>query len=87
MRTFTYENDFKDFVDEKASGRTFQIDEEMFYYWLETLPPIYMSKEQEIDGKKVNCSFGFAEGTEFITDFWREKGNFYGKTSNRLNHY
>ena len=78
--------EWKRFIEAKNSGQTFEIDEEMFFYWLEVLPPVYMAKIQEIDGEQVPCSFGFAEGREYVTDFWRKDGRFFGKQSTRMNH-
>jgi hypothetical protein len=90
MKTYTYENDFNLFVNDNDGSRILRIDEEMFYYWLEVLPPVYMGREQIVDGLKIHCSFGFAEGREPVVDFWSEKSAsgekvFYCKRSNRLN--
>lgn len=94
-KIFTYENDFQAFNAAMDAGQLCRVDEEMFYYWLEVLPPIYMNKEQiiEIDGAKFKkmCSFGFAEGRDYIIDFWRNKDAdgktcaFFAKRSTRLN--
>ena len=65
------------------SGEVFEVDEEVWFYWLEVLPPIYMHNNRAIDGVDRKCSFGFAEGAEQITDFWREGGRYFGKRSER----
>ena len=58
-------------------GEVCQVDEDLFYWYLEVLPPVYMGRDRfvEIDGVKFvkHCSFGFAEGRDFITDFWVNK--------------
>lgn len=95
MKIYTYENDFSQFVKDNDGSKVLRIDEEMYYYWLEVLPPVYMDQVQpvEIDGAiyQKRCSFGFAEGRETIVDFWRNgktpEGEevFFCKRSNRLN--
>jgi len=86
---YTYEDDFKDFISAKDKGELCRIDEEMWYYFLEVLPPIYMGERQDvvIDGVTFSryCSFGFAEGYEEITDFWKDGACYYCKKSNRMN--
>lgn len=83
-KIYRYDGDLKDFAKALHARETLQIDEEMFYYWLEVLPPAYMNKEQTIDGKLVGCSFGFAEGTDYITDFWRRGEACFCKLSDRM---
>lgn len=82
-KVFTYENDFKEFFEARKNGC--EIDSEMFYYWLEVLPPVYMKQRHVIDGKEIYCSFGFAEGWEEITDFWIKDERYFCKLSNRMN--
>lgn len=81
------QEEWKEFIEAMHSGGILEIDREMFMYWLEVLPPVYMHEEIEIEGRKVLCSFGFAEGRELITDFWREHGKFFCKGSARMNPY
>ena len=90
VKTYTYENDFSEFVKDREERRPLRIDSEMMYYWLEVLPPVYMNKVQTItiDGVTYprQCSFGFAEGHEYVTDFWPcGDGNYWALLSNRLN--
>lgn len=91
LKIYKYDSsheEWKEFIKEKASGRTLQIDEAMFSYWLEILPPVYMGELKQIDilnngiVENVQCSFGFVEGYDYITDFWRRNGQFYCKQSN-----
>jgi hypothetical protein len=60
-----------EFIKAMHSGQVFECDEEMYYYWLEVLPPAYMGKNVVLpDGQKVRAHFGFAEGADYITAFW-----------------
>ena len=87
-KIYTYADDFKEYIAASDRGEICQIDEEMFYYFLEVLPPQYMNRDREIDGHGIiRCSFGFAEGAGHIIDFWRGRvlnGGFYSKRSNRM---
>lgn len=59
------------FINAMTSGEEFECDEEMFYYWLEVLPPAFMGRVVTFpDGKKVKAYFGFAEGEDRIVAFW-----------------
>ena len=88
MKIHKYEcskQDWKDFIEAFNSGRTLEIDQEMFMYWLEVLPPIYMHEVIEIEGVRKFCDFGFAEGLEPIKDFWKVGNRFFCKKSERMN--
>ena len=80
---------WKEFIKAMNAGELCEIDEEMFYYWLEVLPPVYMGQvvKVEIDGVVYDkkCSFGFAEGADYITDFWTSGGAWFCKQSKRMN--
>lgn len=67
----TYERDFAACVAAMAAGERVEIDHEMYFYWLEVSPPVYMRRVIALpgDGKRVTA-FGFAEGSERITAFW-----------------
>lgn len=70
----TYEKDFVACVTAINNGERVEIDEEMFMYWLEVLPPVYMRRNVTLpDGKCIVAAFGFAEGAEKITAFWTER--------------
>jgi len=86
----TYENDFAEFLTLRDRGEIIPIDQEMFYYWLEVLPPVYNSTEQNgesmrmagmggqwqrKDGSLQPFSFAFAEGSEPVTVFWTKIGH------------
>ncbi|MBW3635006.1 MAG: hypothetical protein KY445_00900, partial [Armatimonadetes bacterium] len=70
------EEEWAAFIAARDSGEVTEIDEEMWMYWLELLPPIYMNRRVEIAGKP-RCAFGFAEGYDNIIAFWREQGRFF----------
>lgn len=70
------------------SGEKFECTEDVFDYFLEVLPPVFMSKRITLpDGEVVKASFGFAEGAETITAFWKSGGKYYGCKTNVMNPY
>lgn len=76
-RVHKYEDDnpnaWSEFIQAMHSGQPFECDEDMFYYWLEVLPPVYMGKRILCaDGVERLYHFAFAEGAEPLTVFWRE---------------
>jgi len=83
----TYESDFSEFIAIRDRHEVAEIDQEMFYYWLEVLPPTGGNVKQNgesfrmngmggiwtrKDGSQQPFSFAFAEGAEFMTVFWLE---------------
>lgn len=77
-----------EFIQVMRSGEQFECDEDMFFYWLEVLPPRFMHKDATFaDGSKIRASFGFAEGAELITAFWKRDGRFFGRLTNMMNHF
>lgn len=83
---FTYANDFASFISANDRGERAEIDEEMFYYFLEVLPPVYMRRTVKLpDGRSVRAEFGFAEGAEMITAFWKEGTKFYAQRTEEMN--
>ena len=78
--------EWKSFIAAMGSGKFIEIDEEMYWYWLEVLPPVNMNKTIEIGGFEIATNFGFAEGYEKITYFWKTKtGKFFCRQSNQMN--
>ena len=76
---------WKEFIAAMHSGQVFECDDEMWYYWLEVLPPVYMGRTVLLpDGSSVPAAFGFAEGIEHITAFWRMGGRFYGCRTDQM---
>ena len=60
------------FIKAMRSGEKVEIDEEMYFHWLEVLPPVWMNRTVTIDGLRRRCKFGFAEGAEHIIAFYTE---------------
>jgi hypothetical protein len=73
------------FLTERDSGAKVEIDEAMWWYWLEVLPPVYMRRRVTLaDGTEKVVAFGFAEGTERITAFWREDKRYFCQLTNEI---
>lgn len=74
-RIFTKAADFAAFVEVMHSGEKLECDQELFYYFLGVLPPVWMK----------GPSFGFAEGQDLITRFWAEDGRYFAQSTGRIN--
>ena len=76
-----------DFLAAMHSGEEAEIDEEMFYYFLEVLPPIFMNRTVRVGGELRRVDFGFAEGADFVTYFYTspDKKRFFCRRSNVMN--
>ncbi len=86
MRAFSYANDFRAFIMEIESENPVEVDEEMFWYFLEVLPPVYMSKDVTLpNGDKIHASFGFAEGYEKVKAFWKKGGRYFACQTREMN--
>ena len=90
--------EWTEFIKVMHSGEIFEADEEMAYYWLEVLPPVFMGRDILFlpghEGHPMRVWFGFAEGAEPITVFWRnlyknphEKAEYryFGQRTNKIN--
>lgn len=68
-------NTWKQTIEAMHSGREIEVDAEVFYYFLEVLPPAGMPWNAKFsDGtERKGCSFGFAEGAEEVVAFWMRK--------------
>lgn len=81
--------EWKEFIEIMNSGERFEVDEEMYYYWLEVLPPIFMYQHIDFlpghEGHKMQVDFGFAEGCEYITVFFRSPDGkqFFGQRTKK----
>lgn len=84
---------WNEFIQAMHSGGQFECDEEMYFYWLEVLPPIFMYKNIDYlpghEGHHMWVDFGFAEGWEPITVFWQDpqKTRFFGQRTTKINPY
>lgn len=82
--------DWQEFITAINSKDRFEIDEEMYYYWLDVLPPVFMHQWIDFlpghEGHKMFCEFGFAEGADYITVFFRSPDgkHFYGQKTNKM---
>lgn len=83
-KVYTQDKDWTEFIEAMRSGKVVHIDESIFDYFLEVLPPIYMSR-RGATGRHV--SFGFAEGAEEVVDFWKINGQYMCQRSDTINPY
>ena len=84
--THTMEDLASLFTERDLGGRV-KIDEGVFDYFLEVLPPIYMGQQVMIDEVMIYVDFGFAEGAEEVVAFWQEGGDFYCQNTGQMNPY
>ncbi|NOT80281.1 MAG: hypothetical protein HOP07_14900 [Bacteriovoracaceae bacterium] len=81
--TIYKKNDFEvwdQFLEARDSGEQIEIDQEMYFHWLDILPPL----------KQGNDYFTFAEDFTCVIRFWQESGrgnqyNFYCQNTFRTN--
>lgn len=77
---------WKDTIAAMHSGEKIEIDEGVFDYFLEVLPPVYMGRTVALPCGETRCvSFGFAEGYEPVTAFWSTKGRYYCQRTAEIN--
>ncbi len=56
-------------------SRRCEINEELFYEFLDLLPPKVMYREMRLtDGSIQRVTFGFCEGEDIIVGFWKAPG-------------
>lgn len=68
------------------SGKAVEVSPEVFDYFLEVLPPVFMNKKVKLlDGTEVQADFGFAEGSEEVKAFWKSGGKYYAGQTGMLN--
>jgi hypothetical protein len=60
-------------------GDRLEISHDLYWYYLEVLPPIYMRRANVhlVSDDRIVADFGFAEGTERITAFWTMGGRYF----------
>ena len=66
---------FSAFIDARDRGQRCEISQALYDYFLDVLPPV-LTNVQLVDGTRVRADFGFAEGAERITAFWRARTPF-----------
>lgn len=57
------------------SGFTVEVNESIYWYYLEVLPPIF----------QIGNHFGFAEGHEYVVHFWSVGSSYFCRRSDILN--
>jgi hypothetical protein len=73
---------------DKQAGQRLEVDAELFDWFLEVLPPVHMGYTATVgDGSTVRALFGFAEGLELVTAFWRQDGHYYAQLTTEMNPY
>ena len=85
----------RQFCEARDTGRRVEVDEELWWYFLEVLPPAHMGYRATVrnaagDGDiTIQASFGFAEGWEPVTAFWHghglERGRFFCQRTKEMN--
>jgi len=101
MPTLTYDTDFAAFLTARDAGGIVEVDAEMFYYWLEVLPPVVSDPLEQNgeqikwsglggtwrrkDGSDQKFSFAFAEGREELTVFWVKGGEYFAQRTGIIN--
>ena len=66
--------DWAEMLAAMHSGQTIEVTEEVYYYFLEVLPPVHMGYQATLnDGTTQRADFGFAEGMEQVTAFWGKR--------------
>ena len=74
-----------EFITAMHSEQRFECDRDMYWYWLEVLPPAWMNRTITLDGVPTLTHFGFAEGYDVVTAFWKQSGRYYGQRTNIMN--
>jgi hypothetical protein len=60
------------FMKAVHAGERCQIDQDIYDYFLDVLPPKFMYAPVElVDGERITAAFGFAEGAMQVIAFWR----------------
>ena len=73
-------------IRQMHSGEQIRISEEVFNYFLDVLPPVFMNRRFNFkDGQSVKESFGFAEGAENVVIFWQDGTEHFCRQSTMMN--
>jgi hypothetical protein len=77
----------EEFARDRQEGRKLEISVELFWYYLEVLPPVHMAYNATLsDGSTKRAEYGFAEGYEPVTAFWREGERCYAQLTLEVHH-
>jgi len=64
---------WEEFLTARDTGEKVEITEAMWCYWGDVLPPVrYRQYVTLVTGERLLIDFGFADGAEVITGFWRQ---------------
>ena len=64
--------------DTIKAGNIAEVSEDDFEEMLDVLPPAYMHKTVKLmNGETVNSDYGFVEGADRVTAFFKRDGKFY----------
>ena len=80
-----------EFCAARDTDRRVEVSEDLWFYFLEVLPPVHMgywarrSNGPGAGWTEFKASFGFAEGAELVTAFWREDGRYFAQLTNERN--
>lgn len=66
------QNNWDETIAAMRSGQETEIDHDIWHHFLEVLPPAGMPWDAVFDDgtERQGCSFGFAEGLDYVTAFW-----------------
>lgn len=79
-------NEWDALIHDMDSGKLVEINEAVFDYFLGVLPPVYMNRDVTLPGgRMVRASFGFAEGRDYVTAFWRDPEGIFCQRTNLIN--
>ena|SRR3990167_1595465 len=86
LKPYSYDDhtpeEWQEFLNKLHAGKRIAIDESMFDYFLEVLPPVFMNAYRKDvpgnEGQAMKIDFGFAEGAEPVTYFWHIPDNGLG---------
>lgn len=81
MATTVYTEDTNAaFHAEVAKGGKVEVDEGLFDYYLDVLPPRFMGRTVTLaDGSTRHVLFGFGEGGDPTIAFWKEGGRHFAQ--------
>jgi hypothetical protein len=68
------------FMKAVHAGERCQIDQDIYDYFLDVLPPKFMYAPVElVNGERITAAFGFAEGAMQVIAFWRGEANYFAQ--------
>ena len=66
-----------------AAGDAVEVSEEDFEEMLDVLPPAFMGRSVKLmNGETVHAAYGFVEGADRITAFFKRDGKFFAAGTN-----